>query len=434
MPKTSGDACQIFFDYIDVNFRNGAYSLSPVIPKKKDAEDSSIPMVTSLQLKSSYLHRESTENRVSAAEMIDRHLSSFSSFKRDSERLCHSWSKPICLSKEDSRVIETTSVAELVQIEVKESPVKTESNFAIKEKLTSPSKSPGDSPIQVRDEEIEKEEPSDHLDHLVSFRRYHEPRPKITAPERSHSEKISELRHKSFNREASKNENSNSRPKEGSMLSRNRRDSVHKFEITEDAEKSAQESPEKDSTASNRRRSTDFKQQDASSLFNSNDKSKKSNFMRVERELNFHHNRFGEKPGSVMIDLRETRKISAYDRRLDLGRSNANKFGVNLPNRIKYDNILQRPTDTVMKKFINLSQSKGSSNFGSGQPSRMFTNHGDNLRQQLYSNNGIRHMANAERKRQIGITSNLLLGTKADELLGRRPAFTGSSRWPSKLR
>lgn len=427
------------FDYIEINYRNGAYSLSPVIPKKKaGAEESHIPAVSSLQLRSSYLNRESQQPNETAAGIIDRRMISLTNFKRDREKLSHSWSKPLHQSRDSSKATGNVSVEQIVDIEeegLEETEVVEQSKgkLKIEDEIESPSKLSEDSPILIKDDKIFKKEVRNNLDQLVSFRRYHEVKPISKPTERSRSERVSDLRHNNFNRETSNNQDSYSRFQEYSAMERSKRGSIHKFEINEDSEISLHESPLKESIGSNRKSSSEIKLTELGSL-NSSGKHQKSSFSKLDRDIQYAATRMSEKPSPLLIDLRGTRKMGPYERRIDLGRSNASKFSVNLQNRIKYDNILQRPTDTVMKKFINLNQNKPSSNFGVSNASRMFSNHSDTLRQQLYSSNGIRHVGNGERKRQIGITSGLLLSTKADELLGRRPGFIGSSRWANKLR
>lgn len=444
-PEFSFTDYEPFLDYIEINYRNGQYVSSPTIPKKKIEPPElnvEIPVVSSLQLRSSFLLKDHNQQlKLSATEMIDKHLISIASLRKENDKAAQSWTKPVELhSRENSSVIGQVAIKEIteeVASENKESPKK---ELTIEEKNEDgfmPPLSLDCSPIHLEKPIIHKPEPESMLEHLISFRRRPELGERGNAAERARSEKIHALRERSFNRESSIKMSITkiSMEEEGSTRQLSKV-SVHKFEIAEDFESSLpqQESPPRDINLKEERLSSvDGRKQTESGAFSSSlGMSQKTNFSKLERKFNQPIQKILERPPSILIDLRDPKKFE-YERKYDLGVLAPQRHGVQIPSRIKYDNILQKPTDPTLKKFINLGAKKTLIPETS-KGTRIFSNHNDTLRSQLYNTNGIRQQVNLDRKKHHNLTGGLLLGSRAEEILGRRPGLGTNSRWSSKLK
>ena len=424
---------QTFLDYIEVNYRNGNYNLSPVIPKINNRSGSNasperpeqLKLVTSLKLKSSL--QTSNNQKLTASEIIDRHLTSLSLLSRDSERGSTNIKNtnknvivvglpPVCNEEDEKVVLDVQPITENVNAN-SESSVKIES-INIEESVN-------ESPVAYKE--------SFRIDNLVSYRQRPEDESNKQKPqERARSEQTRNFRNRSFNKNGVSPDGRAEPTIRSDGLAPEHKVSVHKFEIAEDSESSIKQNSKPSGSSLTGINKSSFERLIPKTESNNYTLCKHpyNTFSKLERELNFGPNRNNLKPSSILVDLRDSNKIN-YERKMDYN-LNGYKLGINLPSRLKYANILSRPTDTVVKKFIELGKRNHLVHAEVSRQSKILANPSDTLRQQLYSNSVLRYPAHIDRKKPLGLTSGLLIGSKPDDLLGRRSNLGSNLRWPNK--
>jgi hypothetical protein len=265
------------------------------------------------------------------------------------------------------------------------------------------------------------------VDNLLSFRhRVEDSRGyQSRIQERSRSEQIKDLRNRSSNQEGSSPYGRLFRPP--SHLQEHRI-SLHRFEIAEDSEGSANQRGSHPLEITSAQQLPNIKSTEKSSPNPTMTRPHSNTLSRFSKEVP--PARGVQKPSSVLIDLRDTSKLS-YEKKNDFIFS-GHKLGFNLPSRLKYDNILQRPTDTVVRKFIEIGKRSHLVQSELGRQSKVLSNPADTLRQQLYSNSVVRQPLHAERKKPLGLNNGILGGSKHEDILGRRSNLSSNIRWPSK--
>lgn len=420
--------CQTFMDYIEVNYRNGNFSSNPVIPKKKESCDinssaekpENIRLVNCLQLRPSYLSMNTS--KLTAADLIDRRLTAIPQFKKDSDRT----NSVLKLAPRLSQLLDKNSIIdeeldkaikepEIPTVEEKKEGWMTRGSIQVDSLQLD--ESPIESPTQIKD--------SVRLENLISFRNKPlENSNQSRGQERARSEQIKDVRHRSFNKDVSS-------PFEKSLHVNDSKEknkiSLHKFEIAEDSETSLNQNSGQvpENASMNQLINTRIMEKESPTLSYGRPPSSNT-FSRISRDLNLKQT----KPTSILIDLRDPTKLN-HERRNDLIFP-GQKLGVNLPSRLRYDNILHRPTDTVVRKFIEIGKRTHVAHTDLNRQSKLLSNPTDTLRQQLYSNSVVRQQLPNERKKPLGFNSGILSGTKHDDLLGRRGNLASSIRWPNK--
>lgn len=425
-PETTKRKCLTVLDYIEVNFRIGNSSSCPVIPKKKmttdptnSAEKTDSPqLVNCLQLKSSYLNSDVV--KLTTTDLIERRLTAIPHLKKDSDRTSNNILR---LAPRLSHLLEKNSVVEeefekvqdKSEVVIQEDKEKAGTRGSIQVDSVNLEESPVESPIQLKD--------NLRLENLISFR--HKPTENNShskGQERAKSEQIKDVRHKSFNKEVSS-------PFDKSLHvtdTKEQRISLHRFEIAEDSETSLnpKSSLVPENSSASKLPLNKLMEKDSPTI--SIGRPPSSNTFSRIRE----NNQKPQKPSSILIDLRDPSKLY-YDRKNELVFP-GQKLGVNLPSRLRYENILHRPTDTVVRKFIEIGKRTHVGHTDLGRQSKLLSNPTDTLRQQLYSNSVIRQPLPNERKKPLGFNSGILGGSKHEELLGRRGNLASSIRWPNK--